>query len=130
MRPTFQVQVGGLGDNGGHGQRVHNNRRSGGLGYRLRVTPDGGRVTGVVDWENSNAVDRPMLDLVQSILSAILGAPCPPVLSPGRSTESLPPGTRSARTTDFSLQFEGVLPPHMPPVPLERLSSASSRRKT
>jgi aminoglycoside phosphotransferase (APT) family kinase protein len=36
----------------------------------LRVTPDGGRITGIVDWENSSSVDLPMLDLLQLILSS------------------------------------------------------------
>jgi Phosphotransferase enzyme family len=45
--------------------RVHGDFSPG----NLRMSPDGGGVTGVVDWENSNAVDLPMLDLVQLILS-------------------------------------------------------------
>lgn len=45
--------------------RVHGDFSPG----NLRVSPDGGRITGVVDWENSNSIDLPMLDLVQLILS-------------------------------------------------------------
>lgn len=37
-----------------------------------------------------------------------------PVLSPGRSTETLPPGTRMARATDFTLEFEDVFRPVCP----------------
>jgi aminoglycoside phosphotransferase (APT) family kinase protein len=35
----------------------------------IRATPDGGRVTGIVDWENSAPQDLPMLDIVNLMLS-------------------------------------------------------------
>ncbi len=46
--------------------RVHGDFSPG----NLRVTPDGGRITGIVDWENSSSLDLPMLDLLQLILSS------------------------------------------------------------